>query len=680
MSRHTPHREKSFAAQSPEWLALIVLILLSLPPILFRHNSLTVVSTLNLVDGSWLLDTSYKAAGGIWFGSDVAFTFGPLYQWLSSAPSRWLGLSTGAIYATYYTLPFCALILATFGAVRLLLPNSSSCRRILLFVLGVVFWSPLDLRAALCLLAFAVFLRMTDAEVASTSAVLPRAVAAAAICITAFLISADTGIYSVAALLLVLVARLLTERPRYQPLRFLIAATISFAVLMLLTNALMSSALNFTFWRSSLTIANGYRWFEPLRMAKADKHLVFETLALSVIVFGATCFQRKTDGPWTRRPVFLLSAFSLALLLLQTSVVRSDPGHVVMGIYPMIFFCGAIAIDRRQSPRPWSFLLPLAAVGMTLILAHPSAMFAPHSIATRARQIAHPVLACPAGFQQFDRACFPASDAELLTSVASYIRSNTTPQEEIAVFPYETAFGLASRRQVAGGVLQSYLVNGPYLTDLELEALQRSAPPFALYFPDGLISVAVDSVPNFTRSPQLWFYFLRHYRAVASPLPGAVGLQRDDTRNARLNFAEETIANPTPPVSIGKRATVLNLGPIRWPIAGADFLKLRLRLDYPAWWRVRKPSCLTLQMLFADGSQKSIQFVIAPNRSADVWVYPWDDTQMGDYFQQSEAERPGQSHPALVGMNLLITPFDWISVVPNNVTIESIEVVRCSMK
>jgi hypothetical protein len=273
-------KARRFTTQAIEWVALILLILLSLPPILFRHQSLTVVSTLNLVDGSWLLDTSYKAAAGIWFGRDVAFTFGPLYQWLSSAPSRWIGLSTGAIYATYYTLPFCALILATFCTVRLLLPNSAPWRRTLLFLLAVVFWSPSDFRAALCLLAFAVFLWMTDAAAVTMRAVLPRAVTAAGVCITAFLVSADTGVYCVAALLLALIARSLTDRTRRQLVKFLLAATISFALLMLLTNAILSSWLDFTFWRSSLGIANGYRWFEPVRMAKADKRLVLDTVAL----------------------------------------------------------------------------------------------------------------------------------------------------------------------------------------------------------------------------------------------------------------------------------------------------------------------------------------------------------------------------------------------------------------
>jgi hypothetical protein len=81
-------------------------------------------------------------------------------------------------------------------------------------------------------------------------------------------------------------------------------------------------------------------------------------------------------------------------------------------------------------------------------------------------------------------------------------------------------------------------------------------------------------------------------------------------------------------------------------------------------------------MSFADGSQKSAGIVVEPNRAAEVWVYPWDDKEMGSYFSGDESQwRPG-NRAALTGMKLLITPYDWISVVPRSVTVESIEAVR----
>jgi hypothetical protein len=686
MNRPTLSRAALRAAQSTEWLLLVILLAVSIPPILIRHQSLTVVSALNLIDDSWVLDTSFKAANGIWFGRDVAFTYGPLYQWLSSAPSRWLGVSMGTVYATSYTLPFFVIILSTFFAARLLLPTAPAWRRALLVLLAVVFWSPPDLRVSLCLLAFAIFVRFTDTAAAPVGAISPRAIAAAAICLLAFLLSADTGLYCVAALLLCAAFTAVITRRTRRLAKFLILAAAGFAPLMLLTNALMRSPWDFTFWRSSLAIAGGYRWFEPTTMAKLDKRLLLETLALGVAVFGAAWYWRKPAGIWTRRPAFLLSGFCLAFLMMQSSLVRSDHGHVLIGIYPMIFLCGAIALnkdegeDQGDSARLWPLVLPSATVIATLALSHAFPMFLPREVLARAREIIQPLETCPGGSQEFDRACFPPADALLVRSVALYVGLNTPAGDPIAVFPYETAFGLASRHQVAGGVMQSYLVNGEYLSNLELTGLRQEKPPFGLYLPDGVLSIPLDGVPNFTRSPDVWFYLLRHYRLDTGPMTGALGLVREENRDSHFVLTDERIADPAGPTPIRDRRTSIDLGPIRWPSAGMEFLKLRLRLNYPSWWRLRKPSQLTLQMLFSDGSEKSIRFLIEPNRSNDVWIYPWDDKEMGSYFSENESDWPRGGRPRLTDLRLFITPFDWISVVPTSVAVESVEAVRLSLR
>jgi hypothetical protein len=130
-----------------EWLVLIFLVWVALPPVVFRPPSLTVVPSVDLLDGSWVVDLSYKAAGGIWLGRDVAFTYGPLFQWLSSAPARWMGLTLGAAYTNWFTLPQVLIVVITFLTVHLLLPNASPWRRALLLWLVLVYWLAFDIRA-----------------------------------------------------------------------------------------------------------------------------------------------------------------------------------------------------------------------------------------------------------------------------------------------------------------------------------------------------------------------------------------------------------------------------------------------------------------------------------------------------------------------------------------------------
>ncbi len=343
MSRPNFDRVGEFASRASEWLVLAYLLVAATPPILFRHRALSLVGHLNLLDGSWVLDTSYKASGGIWFGRDVAFTYGPLFQWLSSAPSRWVGVSAGSVYATWYTLPSYLAFLATFLTARLLLPEAAAWRRALLVLLAIVCWSQ-DLRAALCLLAFALFVRLTDDAV--HNGVASRGFAAAVVCATAFLISADTGIYCVAALFFCVAATAAAEHAWRQMLALLLAAVASSGLLALAINAALFSPLNFRFWKSSVAIAAGYRWFEPARMAKGDKHFVVVTLVLGVLVFATAWIWRRPRHYWSAHLTFLVAGFCLALLMLQSAVVRSDYGHVRIGIYPMIFLGSVIVLSR----------------------------------------------------------------------------------------------------------------------------------------------------------------------------------------------------------------------------------------------------------------------------------------------------------------------------------------------
>ncbi len=679
MQRPSLSRIAFLASQASEWLVLLLLFVASTPVIFFHHGMVTLVPGLNLLDDSWLLDTSYKAARGIWIGRDVAFTYGPLFQWLSSASARWLGISMGTVFATWYMLPLYVVILATFLTSWLLLPEVAAWRRAALVLLAVAFWSVPDVRVSLCLLVFAIFVRLIDWVLAGRSSVMLAALVAAAVCVVMFLLSADSGVYAVATLLLCLVATSIARGRIARAARLLLLAVIFFAVLAAGVNAAMNSPLNFQFWRSSLAIATGYRWFEPIAMSKQDKHHLFAILAAGTIVFLVAWLLRKPRGQWTRRPAFVLAGFGFALLMAQSSLVRSDHVHVLMGGYAMVFLCGAILLDEFDGP-PWvSVALPFVLMVATVGLASPAAVFLPGNVRGQLQELARPIFSCPGAWQELDRACFLPADAELLRNVSTLVDSHTAPGSAVAIFPYQTAFGLASRRDVAGGVLQSYLMNGDYLEGLEIAALERSRPGAGLYLPDHIVSSAVDSVPNFTRSPDVWFYYLRHYAAAGNPAPGVLGLSRDDTRDPRIRFSSQVVAEAPASVRILKRSTALDLGEVRWPAEGADFLKLRLRVDYPIWWRVRKPSCLTLVMSFADGSRKPIQFVLQPGHTADIWVYPWDDSRMGSYFAPNEAEWRKEDRPSLIDVQLLITPFDWISVVPDSVTVEAVEAVRVSL-
>jgi len=684
MNTRSLRRTATLVAQSMDWLVLVFFLAASVPPVLIRHESLTIIRELDLLDGSWTLDAVYKAASGVWFGRDVAFTYGPLYQWLSSVPSRWIGISTGSISATSYTLPLFIIILSTFFSARLLFPEGSAWRRALLVTLAVVFWSPTEVRVSVCILGFLIFVRFAHTVAKGSSERTLLATGAAIMCATAFLLSADTGVYSVAALLLCIVtaAGVYATVPGSvaQLSKFLALTTVCFVVLVIVTNTILLSPLNFQFWRSSFAIASGYRWFEPISMLEAEEHLILETLAVGIVVFAIAWWRREPDGPrWTLRPAFLLPGFCLALVMMQSGFVRADHAHVLRCLYPMVFLCGAILIGGIGPSRVVSAATLTIVVIVTLVQAHASTLYLPNQVLTQVKQLIHPMIACPEGYQEFDHACCLPVDAQLFTKVSAYVRQHTASGEPILVFPYQNLFGVMSRRTVAGGVLQGYLADGDYLTELDLVGLRKAKPALGLYFPDGVHTVLLDGVPSLTRSPRLWFYLLRHYRSERSPESGVLGLVRDETRDQRLALAEEKMTDPLPTVWVTNSRGSIDFGSIHWPAAGADFLKFRFRVNYSYWWRMRKPSALTLVMSFADGRRKAIHFVVEPNHDSEIWVYPWDEAELGGYFSGDESRWPAGNRSPLTNLTLIVTPIDWISVVPESVSVGEVNAIRLNL-
>ena len=96
--------------------------------------------TYGLIDDHWHLDSTFKALRGICIGRDVAFTHGPIFQWLSSIPARSMPLSFGALYATWNTVPLWCAIVFAYLALRLLLPEQPSWKRFVLLLLLSSFW------------------------------------------------------------------------------------------------------------------------------------------------------------------------------------------------------------------------------------------------------------------------------------------------------------------------------------------------------------------------------------------------------------------------------------------------------------------------------------------------------------------------------------------------------------
>ncbi|HLI62205.1 MAG TPA: hypothetical protein VKV05_02315, partial [Terriglobales bacterium] len=669
-----------------DFLGVLLLIAATVPATVMSPRTLHIVWRPGLFDDSWLLDTVFKASRETWFGRDTAFNWGPLFQWLSSVPARCFGPSMGLIYDTYNTVPLWLGFLLTYAALRLLLAEEPAWKRLVLFLLLSVFWSPYDLRAPVACFVFAAFLRGWYAVQQGRLRPGFYGGVAGVVCILAFLLKADCGTYAVAALLLTM-GGVALENWRAAAWRdylsVLAVFAVVFAALVIGVNWLLVKPFDFRFWKASIGFVNGFRWSAAAAMEKTDGVYLLGALAAVTVIFPVRRAVR--DGgrkAIASRSAFLLSAYGFCLLTLQSGLVRADHNHVQFAAFPTLFLAGVALFSFPSRLAS----LAVAALATAISFLCSTAAIRPSMVRYRYAQIWNPITTCPNGYGALDRACYPAELAKEIATTAGYLDQNSRTQDRIAIFPYQYVFAVAAGRTVADGVEQSFLAADPYLRRFNVEGSERAAAPVGLYFPDRQLehptstdlSFPIDGVPNFTRSPEVWLWLFHHYRADGEPVPGIVELRWDPARATRIVMTSLPLGLEKRTFPISNRQTTIDLGTPDWPAGGADFLRLRLKVRYGQLWKLRKPERYQLEITRADGSVELSSFIAEPNVSTELWFYPWKLSEMGNYFQADESEWRQGRRPSIVGLRLLLTPFDWVSQTPESVTLEAADAIRFS--
>ncbi len=662
-------------------LAIVLLALIATPLPWLSPRTLTVVTRPMAFDYNWVLDSAFAASRGIWFGSGIIFQYGPLFQWIWTAPARAMGLSMGTVYATWKdtSLLWFSLVLLYF-TLRLLLPEQPAWKRFLLLVLLPVFWLPWDGRTILNVFLFVLFLKGWYAVCEGRLKPVILGCVAAVLCAAAFLYSADAGIYAIAALLLALGGAAWEGRWAPQAFRRYAIALVVFAgvsaVLVLAINAAMTRPLDFRYWKSSMAIVNLHRWKEPAAMTDDGKIRLLVALIAGGVVFLVRRIAPGKAGI-TARTGFLLSAFAFAVVTMQSGLVRSDDQHIVFAIFPMVLFAGAILFSFDSVMV--STGAAAALVICSILFTQPAAVFRPSMVRFRLEQVQYPLTSCPPGFREFDRACFPADFTSMLQTVSGYVQQHSGSKDSVAIFPYQYIMGMASGRNVASGVMQANLASGPYLSQVAIAGMEQVPAPVGLYFPDGPLSFPIDDVTHFTRTPDVWFWIFRHYRSQEEIIPGVFGLLRDDSRASRISMQARPLLMPAKSLAIHDRSASLDLGNPAWPVEGGDFLRLRVNVHYGPMLKLRKPERLQMEITRADGSRDVRTFVVEPNVASEVWIYPWNEPDLAHYFEAEEIRWRTPTRPAITQLRLLVTPVDWVSQQPDSIMIESADAVTVSM-
>lgn len=658
------------------------------------------LSGFNYIDGSWALQIAFNSHHGVWLNRDVWFSYGPLYEWLLRACTwphkwslgaffkygRWLGVSS--VHYGGWLVGF-FIIASTWAICALLLRGQPPWKRLFYIFALVVFWMYWDVRPVADALLFAVEVYECD-RIRNRSAGPPRALCLGLFITLAFLISADTGVYALAGFLIVSFSYLCWCRavPGYfrRVLRFGTWVAVGVVAGTFLTGLILTRSGGIEFWRMNLALLQGYRWAMsiPFHAALAARFFVVSGMTLTIFVLGWS-WRDASSTCLARHPAYLCAAVVFSLLMSQSSLVRADWEHVFFGLIPGIMLAGAVLMgaDTTSGGRVWQYLPVFLALGLTAVFSPaPNPTFVPSMLARHVSSYRLPAAqSCPPGTSYLDEACFLDSDYDRIHTVAQYIAGHSAPSGWIAIFPYQNIYGVAADRKVAGGILQNYAAIGDQLVARHIAGLESTKPSLAVYSVDGADWGGIDGVPTLTRSPEIWLYLQSHYERVAEPVPGVAILQRDTARQQhwKMQVTDLPVRQEARNAHFAENTVLDVAADVPWP-AEADFLRLTVQIHYPFWWHVLKPRHLLVTLGFADGTEKNVVAIAEPNRPANIWIYPWRDADLQNYFSADDTTwRSAGRRTPLRRISLTSYGRDVLSVDPTSIRVTGVQAVELSL-
>jgi len=639
------------------------------------------LNVLDDFDFSFALDAVAKARQGVWLGRDVTMTYGPLFQWLYNRIALTRGSSAGDAYLALWMLQFWSIVILFYAAVALFLRKEAPWKRLFCLLLLVIFWAPVfdalfDMKMLLPMAALGVDWALTRSLPANPLGILWRAAVAAALVILGFLLAADSGVYCAAAVMIVLTVRAFAERGNFVTLaRFALWIVALGALGALGVNALMGSTLDFHFWRATYENVAQYRWSVNIPMSEPTARRFWATAAVALAIFAAEFLRRRRSGGGDDREGAIASWAMLlfGIAALQSGTVAGERFHVAMSLVPLTAFSCYVLMGATQSREAkWKPLWPaVVALVLTAVFTGPNHVFIPHNLVA-GFQAANVSIPCRADTHELDGICIQEPDFQKMASIVGAIDQSSAPSDSVAIFPYQNLYGFFAHRRVAGAVMQNYVEAGEWQTRQQLDSYQQQQPKLALFFADGTASVLLNHVPNFTREPQVVLYLLRWYRQISEPAPGVLLLQRDPKWAAAMQAVAVplTAHGETYETEAGKEYALMQTA------AAPDFLRVRLRLDYPFWWRLLKPGRIVFHVRHADGAEKRVPVMVQPGRDYEIWIYPRADSEIARYFAVDEgAWRGTSSRPPVTGVSVEFDDQDWASVSPRRMELAGIDAI-----
>ena len=639
------------------------------------------VGGIEFFDTSWALDLVDKAHRGIWLGKDAIFTNGPLFQWLLSWGPLHQGISLGSFYMYLWVFHYGTVIVALYGAGVLLLYRQPSWVRAFWLVSLLVFWVPIHLvmfnvKLLLPLCCFAVLLRIFPDRTSGLRGRAWRAAVAASLVAVAFLLSSDSGVYTLMAFFLVLMASLVYEHTSVDwkgGAAYTALAGTFLLMWMLAINLATGKLLDFHFWRSAYEVVTHYRWAQSMSMQPSMTPIFWLAAGVNLVIFIVQWFvaQKSRMAPAHARRDWL-AMLGFVVIALQSVLVCSERLHVAAGFFLWIALSFALLLGSTE--KRLSVLRLAIGSGVVIVLtgifSGPNHLFIPGNFLQNRSAITG-IHQCPQGLYEIDGVCLPVTDYVRLRTVRDYLTDHTRDSDAVGIFPYQAIYAFVARRRMAGELVQNYISAGDYLSTRQMASLEQARPPAAIFAAEPWQSTPLIGVSNFTRVPRIWLYWQRWYRNDLVAFPGLLILHRDEERGGRWKMTSTSLL-PGPLEGRGAQEITV---PAKFG-GDIDFVKIDIKVEYPLWWKLLRPSGIVIRVRFENGAEKSLNAIAQPDRPYEIWIYPWEQAQLANYFAPSPSQWRGGARPEIESLSLRAEPRDWIAVAPSQITIQDVQAVK----
>jgi hypothetical protein len=576
------------------------------------------------LDTSWFIGLPAAMQDNAWSGRDFYFTYGPLWQFIALLGS---GLNSsgstidgqpGIILAS--TLLEIGLIGLSIGLIKQLDTRRS------LIVLAVItllnfqgFWIILRPMAAIvCAL-----LVQRSLAAPTTRGRLTWAVAAGGAFIAAQLISADLGAYTVGGAVVTLVIFSLLSRFRHYlkqpallaPGKYLIllavmlgtylAANLLLSLLFILTSPNYLNFFDYQYY--NIEIILGYTY--------AMGGLIWELPAVSTlaIILGVIFVIGLIGANFSKISMadnYLLVCLAIcSIFQLKGATVRSDIGHIALGVTPLILIYLLIGVIGGASGwyKNTFFKVSWGILAIFLLAAWPWTTIQPLK---QLNALVNGSASLSQQLQKLTTGHIPASDI-----LPPGLQEATNPSKAILSFPQDNYIPIAMNRPMVAPVLQAYSAFTEPLQQKYVAELERQKNTFeVVYGLDGLSATMLENLQQVTRVPLIFEYLYRNYY-LKNPQVFDKKFVLLEPRPAPIEFMSQELAFTTQPwngqlltLKLNERAT-------------CSLLRLTPKINYPIFSLVGRPSQLNVK-IWSHGKilQESGLFAIEPGKPFSTYI------------------------------------------------------------